>query len=91
MKTKFTTLMIKIDRVTVDSLLEVTGLAVKHRVPEKATVSIRTDATGTSVIFEWTDEPALRPGAPSPWSKIPNYYTPNPPNASGSKKPYKPF
>lgn len=85
MKTKFTTLTIKIDRVTVDNLLEVTGLAVKHRVPGKATVSIRTDATGTSVIFEWVDDPALRPGDPSPWSKQYSPYYKSIP------KPKKPF
>ena len=75
MKTKYTTLMIRIDRVTVDSLLEVTGLAVKHRVPPQASVSIRTDGTGTHIIFEWVDEPKLKPGDPSPWTQ----------------KPYKPF
>lgn len=88
MKTKHTTLMIKIDRITVQNLLEVTTLAVKHRVPENASVSIRTDATGTNIIFEWVESDLVKKQHEK--TNYPNYYKPFPPNETWtpSKKPF---
>ena len=60
MKKKFTTTRIKVDKVTVADLRYLTDM-LYGQVPSHASVEIRTDATGTHLIFEWVDLNELDP------------------------------
>jgi len=54
MKKKYTTTKIKVDKITVADLTYLKDM-LYGQVPSHASVEIRTDATGTHLIFEWVD------------------------------------
>ena len=54
MQKKYTTVRIRVDRVTVADLRYLTDM-LYGQVPSHASVEIRSDATGTHLTFEWAD------------------------------------
>lgn len=102
MKKKHTTLMIKVDKVLREDLVEVHAQALIAGVPKHATISIRTDATGTNIVFEWVDYDGLSDKEKSDiygWKSVdkrygyPHYLKPGDPSpwSKPDPKPKKPF
>jgi hypothetical protein len=58
MQKKYTTVRIKVDKVTVADLRYLTDI-LYGQVPSHASVEIRTDGTGTHLNFEWADKSEL--------------------------------
>lgn len=90
MEVKNKTLMIKVDKVTTGDAIKVTDLAVKHGVPRHASVSIRTDATGTHIVFEWADSITIPRIDFTPEGYKPSWYEEKP-YYQKKPKPYKQF
>ena len=53
MKKDYTTIRIKISHFTVGDYEAIRHLAIKHDVPDRASVRIDTNGTGTHIVFEW--------------------------------------
>lgn len=74
-KKKYTTLTIKVDQFKAGDVAELGRLVRDFIIPVNASVTIRTDATGTNIVFEWVDDPLIKKGS---WAEFkPKDYKPN--------------
>jgi len=59
MKKAYTNIRIKVDKFTVGDYEAIRLLAIKHDVPDRASVHIDTTGLGTYISFEWAPEVPL--------------------------------